>query len=96
MARATSLCDDVQRAANPVFISRRRYATDVDINGGRGGSSDLGGAKQSPLTASMVRSSAIFMCGTSADVTSVGNNWSGKNYAYNDSLNFLTMAPQMT
>jgi len=29
MARATSLCDEVQRAANPVFISRRKYATMV-------------------------------------------------------------------
>jgi hypothetical protein len=36
------------------------------------GGSDPGGAKPSPLTASMVRSSAIFMCGTSADVTLAG------------------------
>ena len=34
-----------------------------DVNG----NSDLGGAKQSPLTASMARSSAIFMCSASTD-----------------------------
>jgi hypothetical protein len=37
-----------------------------------------GGAKQGPLTTSMVGSSAISMCDTSADVTSAGKIGAGK------------------
>jgi hypothetical protein len=44
MARATSLCDDVQRAANPVFISTEICCYD-DIDDGWGGSLDSEGAK---------------------------------------------------
>jgi hypothetical protein len=42
------------------------------------GGSDSGGAKPSPLTASVVLSFAIFMCGASADVTLAGKIGAGK------------------
>jgi hypothetical protein len=52
------------RYSSPV-LQWRDICYDVNINVG----SDREGVKPSPLTSSMVRSSAMFMCGTNADVS---------------------------